>query len=621
MKNLPKRPILLLAAGSAALMLTGCPGAPKAPESSSINTAPGENAAGSSTATAGTYQVRFNLPEEPAAEPGKYGEQVTSATITDPKTFNLWVSQETSSSDILTPLFEALNQLNPYTLKFEPRLAELPTVSEDGLTYTYRLREGIVWSDGKPVTADDVIFTLTTVLDPKVETIIRESMLIDVPQPDGSIKRAPFQFRKVDDRTVEFKLPTRFAPAESVFSFPVAPRHKLEASYKAGKFNSTWGVNTSPKELVSTGPWLIQEYVPSQRVVYVRNPRFWNKSEKGDQALPYLDKYVYLIVPDLNTTTLKFRSKETDVLGVQQSDYPDIKKGETEGNYEVIERGPAWGFSYLGFNFNPNAKIDKNLRDLFTDVRFRRAVSHSVDRKRIADDVFLGLAVESFSPVATADKNFFNPDVPKYEYDLTKAKALLQEIGLKDSNGNGILEFRGKDVKFNILTNTENEQRKAMATIVADDLKKVGLDAQFTPINFNDLVRRLDSMPYEWEAVILGFTGGPEPHQSSNIWRSSGPSHQWWPKQAKPATPWEAEIDKLFVQGAQEMDQVKRKALYDRWQVIVAEQQPLTFLVTPTQYTALRKGFGNVKPASLPRNGVLWNLEELFAEGATRAAP
>jgi peptide/nickel transport system substrate-binding protein len=618
MKKRFLRPAALsLTAGVCGFLLAGCPSGP--------STSPSPNASGTTPngttppiATTG-YQAKFGLPEEPKSEVGKYGGKMTTANISDPKTFNYWVSAETSSSNILAPLYEGLNQLNTYTLKYQARLADLPTISADGLTYTYKLREGLTWSDGKPLTADDVIFTLDVINDPKVETLMREGMLIDVPQPDGSVKRNPFTYRKVDDRTVEFKTPVKFAPAQIVFSFPIAPKHKLEAAYKAGKFNATWGVNTAPTELVSSGAWVIKEYVPGQRVVYTRNPKYWNKPEGAAAPLPYLDEYVYLIVPDLNTTTLKFRSKETSTLTIQQPDYPEIKKAEAEGNYEVIDRGPQWAYSFLMFNMNPTAKLDPIMRELFSDVRFRRAVSHAVNRKRITEDVYLGLAEPSYNTISPANTAFYNPDVPKYEYDAEKAKALLTEIGLKDSNGNGMLEYKGKEVTFNILTNTENDLRKAMATIVSDDLKKIGLNAKFTPVNFNDLVRRLDSKPYEWEAIILGFTSSVDPHSGSNIWRSSGPTHQWHPKQTKPATPWEAEIDKIFMEGAQELDPEKRKAIYGKWQTIVGEQQPLITLVTPTQFTALRKEFGNVKPSGL--GGILWNLEELFAFSATKATP
>ena len=612
----------ILSITATGILLAGCPSGPPPVDGGPAKTATGTPEPGKTepgAADPSSYQAKFNLAEEPKSEPGKYGGNLRQATISDPKTFNLWVAGETSSFDAVGPLYDGLNIRNAYTLKFEDRLADLPEISADGLTYTYKLKEGVVWSDGKPLTADDVVFTLDVILDPKIETIMREGMLIEVPQPDGSLKREPFKYRKVDARTVEFKLPVSFAPAQNVFNFPIAPKHKLEAAYKSGKFNSFWGVNTNPKELVGSGPVLIKEYVPKQRMVFTRNPKFWGKSDDG-KPLPYLDEQSVLIVPDQNATTLKFRGKETDLLGVQAQDYPQIKKGEAEGNYEVIDRGPAWGFNYLGFNLNPTAKVDPNLRELFRDVRFRRAASHAINRDRITEDVFLGLAEPSFSPVPVADKNFYNPEAPKYSYDLEKAKALLAEIGLKDGNGNGILEFKGKDITFNILTNTESVQRKAMATIVADDLKKLGLDAKFTPVNFNDLVRRLDSKPYEWEAIILGFTGDPEPHSGANIWRSTGPSNPWYPKQPKPFTPWQAEIDKIFMEGSQELDLEKRKVLYNRWQQIIGEEQPICLLVTPTQFTALRKILGNVKPSS-QRAAVLWNYEELYSLGASRLTP
>ena len=604
-----KRLLALLTTAGLGLALTGCGGPP--PVANGGGAAPG-GGGGSAQAP------QLGGDTEPASEPGKYGGKLTLATIEDPKTFNYWVSAETSSSDILNELYDALNNRSPYTLKFESALADLPKISSDGLTYTYTLKEGVKWSDGQPITADDVIFTLEVIMDPKTETIMREGMLIDVVQSDGSIKREPFKSRKVDERTVEFSLPQKFAPAESIFSFPIAPKHKLEAPYRAGKFNSTWGVSTNPKELVSSAAWIISEYVPGQRLIYKRNPNYWRKSADGKQ-LPYLDTYTLLFVSDVNAASLKFQNGETDALGVPPNIYPEIKKNESSGDYKVIDRGPGWGFAFLGFNMNPTSTLDKNLVSLFQKVEFRQAVAHAVDRKRMIDDIYRGFAVEGWAPVSPANKVFFNPDVPKYPYDLEKAKTLLAAAGLKDTDGNKYLEYNGKEVKFNILIPQGAETLTQSATVITDDLRKIGLNAQFTPANFNDLVRRLDSPPYDWQAIILAFTGGPEPHDGSNIWRSSGPSHQWWPKQKKPATEWEAEIDKLWVEGAHELDPVKRKAIYDRWQVIAAEQLPFVYTIVTTQNSALRNRLGNLKPPST--RITLWNTYEIFDRTATRDTP
>ena len=200
-------------------------------------------------------------------------------------------------------------------------------------------------------------------------------------------------------------------------------------------------------------------------------------------------------------------------------------------------------------------------------------------------------------------------------------------MGLKDSNGNGILEMDGHDIKFNILTNVENNQRKIMVAIVADDLRKIGLGATFTAINANTMFGKMDTKPqkgqpyppFDWQAAMFGFTGGVEPNNGRNIWSSSGNLHTWNPYQEKPDTAWEKEIDDIFREGAQEMDETKRKAMYGRFQEIVAEQQPLVYTVTPNSLAALRNKFGNVKPSNAA--GVLWNFEEVFALDAKRDTP
>ncbi len=558
----------------------------------------------------------------PPLTPGKYGGSLVYAQPGDPKTFNQIVSDDASSTSVLAPLYDSLEALNSYTLKFEPRLAEsLPKISADGLTYTYTLRPGLKWSDGQPLTADDFIFTLDVIYDPKVQTLAREGLLIDVNQPDGTVKRVPFKYAKIDDRTLQFTLPVKWAPAESVFSISPIPKHILYAPYKAGKFNSSYGIDTPPAQLVSCGPYVMSQYAASQRIVYKPNPNYWRKTADGKQ-LPYMGTYTYSIVPNFNATTLAFRNGQDDVLDLTPDAYPALKKGEADSDYTVIDRGPSWGFSYLCFNMNPNAKIDKNLVSLFSDVRFRQAISYAVNRQRICDDVYLGLAKPLYSPVTPADITYFNPNVAQYPYDIAKAKQMLLAMGLTPGP-NGKLQWHGKEVKFNIITNAENAQRVAMATIISNDLQTLGLNAIFTPINFNDMIRRLDASPYQWEASIGGFVGGPEPNNAANIWRSSGPSHQWWPGQTKPATPWEAQIDKDFTMGAHELDPAKRKQYYSDWQRIMGEQQAFIFTIYGEQYTAMRDHYGNVKPSSLYGVGgdVLWNIDELYDTRATGAGP
>ncbi len=600
--------------------------------SNAVTQNPSANAAKSAGNTEGADFVKA---VEPPSKPGKYGGTLTDSSLGDPKTFNLWVSAEASSSDAVGQLYDALLARNPYTQEWEGHLAELPKISADNLTWTFTLKPDLKWSDGQPITADDIIFTLDAVYDEKVQTNMREGMLLDAPDGKGGFKRVPLVYKKIDARIVEFKFPAPYAPAREILSFPIAPKHKLYSSWKSGQptktqFNSTWGVNVDVKELVSSGPWLLDSYVPGQRLVYKRNPNYWKKGVDG-KALPYLDRYVTLIVPDKNTLTLKFRAGDTDITEIQHTDYPSFKSGEKQGNYTTYDLGPSSTTNFISFNQNPRSVVAKKqpwLIKAFRDTRFRQALAFAMNRQRIIDQVFVGLAQPLYGPQSPWNKQFYTDKIAQYPYDPAKAKTLLQEMGLKDSNGNGILELDGHDLKFNILTNVENNQRKIMVAIVADDFRKIGLGATFTTINANTMFGKMDTKPqqgqpyppFDWQAAMFGFTGGGvDPINGRNIWSSTGNLHTWYPYQEKPDTKWEKEIDDIFREGAQEMDETKRKAMYDRWQQIVAEQQPLIYTVTPNSLAALRNKFGNIKPSNAA--GVLWNIEDVYALDATRDTP
>jgi len=610
-----------------AALLSGCGGQEKFADS---NVAVGDQ----SRADASLVDAQNGAVVEPVAKPGKYGGKITESAPGDPKTFNLWVSADATSSGAVSPLYSSLLERNPYTLQWRDSLAELPEVSKDGLTWTFHLKPNLKWSDGEPLTADDVIFTLDVIYDPKVQTNFRESMQVDVPDGKGGFKRQPLGYKKIDERTVQFKFPARYAPARDMLSFSIAPKHKLFAAWSKGQpnataFNPTWGVDVDPKELVSSGPWIISSYIPGQRIVYDRNPYYF-KHDKQGRPLPYLDQDVQLIVPDFNTTTLKFTSGETDVLSVQQNDYQTVKAKEADGGYTVRNLGPTFTTSYIGFNLNMKSKPalqNQELFKLFNDQRFRQAVSHAVDREKIVRNVYDGLARPGYGPESPANKLFFSPDVPHFDFDLQKSKDLLAQCGLK-AGADGMLQFPdGKPVSFNIITNVENKLRVGIATIVTEDLKKVGIGATFTPVAFNTLLARVDNKPeagkpyppFDWQAMILGFTGGVEPNNGNSIWTSGGNLHQWDPYQEKPHRPWEAQIDDLFRQGAQEMDDTKRKAIYAGFQKIVGEQQPLVYTVVPDSIVALRNKYGNIKPC--PVGGVTWNIEEIYDLSATRDAP
>ena len=606
------------------LALAGCGGQEKFANS---NAAVNDD----SRQTVGLADAQGGEAVEPKSQPGKYGGSLTDAALGDPKTFNLWVSADSGSGEAVGNLFSSLINRNQYTLQWESGLAELPEVSPDGLTWTFTMKPGLKWSDGQPLTADDVMFTLDVIFDEKVQTNMREGMKVDVPDGKGGFKRQAIKYKKIGADKIAFTFPVPYAPARDIINIAVAPKHALYADWKAGKFNPKWGIDTDVTKIVCSGPYVFESYVPGQRMVYKRNPNYWKKADNGDQ-LPYIDRLVTLIVPDSNTTTLKFLAGDTDILApVQQSDYKTVAAKSQAKGFVVTNLGPTTTTNFLSFNMNMKSKPAKQnpeLFKLFNDVRFRQAVSRAINREQIVRNVYGGLARPGYGPETPANKLFFSKDVPRFEYDPAKAKAMLQDIGLKDSNGDGILELPdGKPISFNIITNVENRLRVGTATIITSDLKKIGLDASFTAIAFPTLISRVDNQiepgkaypPFDWQAMILGLTGGVEPHNGVNVWNSAGNMHQWEPFQTKPTRPWEAQIDTLFREGAQQMDPVKRKAIYADFQKIVGEQQPYIYTVVPDAIVALYDHYGNVKPC--PLGGVTWNLEELFDRKATRAKP
>jgi peptide/nickel transport system substrate-binding protein len=295
---------------------------------------------------------------------------------------------------------------------------------------------------------------------------------------------------------------------------------------------------------------------------------------------------------------------------VRAEDWADIQEGQQSGNYTAKNLGPTWGMNFITFNVNPkNKKLPQYKRDWFSKKEFRQAISYALNRQSMVETVFRGLARPHWSPVSEANKVFYNPNVKQYPHDPEKSKALLAGMGFKDKNGDGILEdAAGHECSFLLITNVENTQRINLCNIIQDDLKKVGVKVTVSPGEFNSIVARLNNS-FDWECVMMGFTGGPEPHTGKSVWTSVGNLHMWYPQQPKPATEWEAEIDRIFSEAAKLTDTAKRKALYDRWQEIVAEQQPLIFLVTPESLIAIRNKLLNTRPTAL--GGALWNREEI----------
>jgi peptide/nickel transport system substrate-binding protein len=546
---------------------------------------------------------------------GEHGGRLVYVTIGDPKTFNPPLANEVSSTEILDgPVFVGLTVYANSRQKTEPGIASSWEVSDDGLEYTFHIRPGLKWSDGETLDADDVIFTSQVATDPKIH-----SGMYDILQTGGK----PWKFEKIDSVTVKVVLPAPFGPVVDVIgSMYLVPKHKLEAAYNAGKYEEMWGVNTKPSEIVSNGPFVIKEYVPGEKCVLARNPHYW-EVDRNNTRLPYLDEYVFLIVKDLNTMALKFQSGETDLIDPIQGDQvPLFEDDQQKGGYKVFDMGPDVATDFMWFNLNPGKNpqgkyfVEPWKHKIFMDVRFRRAISHAINRDGIVKSVLQGRGVPLYEPYTSANKVWFDPNVPKFSYDPAKAKALLDEMGLVDRNGDGIRDTPdGKTVEFTLHTNSENNLRKSFGTVITENLKAVGVRVNFQPLEFNTLITRLRE-DYQYESILLGLSSAvpPDPALSTNVYRSSGLTHNWYPKQKSPATPAEAEMDRLMNVVVQEHDFAKRKAAMDRVQEIIGENQFCIYIVNRNLYLGLRNRVQGADPAVL-RPHATWNVQELWLKG------
>ncbi|MBF0489616.1 MAG: ABC transporter substrate-binding protein [Candidatus Omnitrophica bacterium] len=548
----------------------------------------------------------FTLPA--IADSNPYGGQLVLSASSDPKTFNDLMASETSSALVTGILFEGLTRQDPFTLKVIPNLATSWTVSPDGLQWTFALRRDVLWFDGMPLTAEDVVFTFRDLIyNPKIPTSSKDIFTVDGKE---------FKVERIDDYTVRFTLPRKFAPFLRSLSQSILPKHCLEKSVKEGRFTFTWGIDTPPHDIVGTGPFYLDEYQPGERLVFKRNPHYWKKSA-AKKSLPYLDKVIFLIIPDPDASLLKFIDKELDYIAVRGQDYPLIKPLETKKDFTLYESGADFGSSFVVFNQNPgvNAKTNKPYmnpvkRSWFENVHFRRAVAHALDKKRIIQILFNELGYGQDGPMSPSSGFFYNPQVSNYAYDLEKAKATLEAGGFVYRQGL-LYDAKGNRVEFNLSTSTSSQHSEniQMAYMIRSDLEKLGMKVNFQSLEFNTLVGKLMAS-YDWDAILIGLSGGVEPHFGKNVWASSGQLHMWNPKQKSPATEWERRLDEIYSQGVEELDENKRKILYDEFQVIAARELPMIYTVLGANIYAVRNRFGNLKPSAYA--GAFHNLEEIY---------
>jgi peptide/nickel transport system substrate-binding protein len=540
-------------------------------------------------------------------EVGHYGGRLVIGERSEPKTLNPVTAADAISREVIGRLNSDLISINRLSQKTEPGLAESWKISADGRVFTLHLRKGIRFSDGQPFDADDVVFSFNIYLDESVGSPQRDLLVID---------GRPLEVTKLDQHTVRFTLPRSYAAAERLFDgLAMLPKHLLEKQYKAGQFDQAWILNTPPSEIAGLGPFRVKQYLAGQRIVLERNPYYW-KADKENHRLPYLDELVFLFVGGEDQQVMRFEAGDTDLISrLSAENYALRSKDKSRSGWQLADLGPSLEYNFLVFNLND---VDpKKLGDVarkqawFRDLNFRQAVSLAIDRDSIVKLVYGTRGTPLWGNVGPGNKLWLDNSIAHPQRSLEHARQLLKSAGFSWNGAGQLLDASGKTVEFSIVTSSSNTQRMKMATLVQDDLSKLGVQVHVVPLDFRAMLDRV-FQSFDYEAAIMGLGGGdPDPNPEMNVWLSNGATHIWHLNQAKPATDWEREIDQLMQQQMVTLNYEKRKRLYDRVQQLISENVPFVFIATPDVLVGAKGLIGNFHPAVLDHY-TLWNADELY---------
>jgi peptide/nickel transport system substrate-binding protein len=549
------------------------------------------------------WQSRGGPATDERATTAQRGGQIVASVRGEPRSFNRFVVSDLTSVVVSELTQGRLVRINRNTFELQPWLADRWESSADGRTHTLHLRPGVTWSDGRPLTTGDVLFSLRAVFDSKVESALASALMV---------AGQPIRAAAPDAQTVVFTYAAPSGPGVGLLNnLTILPRHKLEAALNAGTLASTWDSKTPLNEIVGTGAFVLRDYQPGQRLVLDRNPRYWRKAADGE-ALPYLDRVVLEMVPEQNAELLRLQSGATDLTytELRSEDYVAARRGEEQGQLKVIELGVAPDADAFWFCLKPEVKKADKRFAFVQKVAFRQALSHAVDREAFAETVFLGAAVPIWGPITPGNRLWFWADIPRYPHNVDRAKELLKSIGLEDRNANGIVEDdKGTEARFTIITQRGIGSYDRGTAVLRDAAKEIGVAFDIAPLEFGAMLQRM--MACDYDAIYMRpLFSDLDPAGNMDFWLSSGSTHFWNLEAKSPATEWERRIDTLMLEQASATDPERRKQQFEVVQKIFAENLPVLYFAAPRMYYAHSARLRGVVP-SVQRPQVLWNADSL----------
>lgn len=509
--------------------------------------------------------------------PPQWGGELRFALRSDPKTFDPLLSADQPSELLIYLLHDRLIHWNRKTQKFEPALAESWKVVDQGRRIVLQLRRGVQFSDGSPLTSKDIAYTVNRVADPAVNS------------PKAGAFR-PEHGKVLIESITRDRLSITFPT--------IVP--SIEAEVSGLPILS----NTGDFKL-GLGPFVLREYKAAAHLQLVRNPNYW-RTESG-RRLPYLDSLRIDVVSNADIEMERFRRGEIHLLdNVDPLSFDRLQK-DLPGT--ALDVGPSFDVEFFWFNQAPTAPIAAHKLVWFRSKNFRRAISAAVHREDIIRLVFQNRGTQAAGLASPANKAWYKHGLTPHSLDLGLAKKLLRQDGFR-WQGETLVDASNHPVEFSLITNANNKTRARIASILQQDLAKLGIRINISTFDFPSLVERI-GRTLNYEACLLGLVNvNPDPMGMMNVLLSSGPQHMWNPAQKTPATAWETEIDKAMQMQASTADLKKRRSAFDRVQQILSDEAPMLFLAHRNTLVAFSTRIGRIDPsAEFPR--LLWNSERL----------
>lgn len=533
--------ILVIVTFAISLLLTGC--------GDSIN-----------DSGSGKKRVVNNLsviPEKP-----EYGGQLVEPSLGDATNLITYIATDSASHEISSKLFIAPLQYNK-DIELVPWAAESFEVLDEGKHLKFKLKEGIRWTDGVELTAEDVEFTYQLLIDPETPTAYA-----------GDWKTIK-EFRRTGRYTFEVFYEKPFSRSLVTWAMDVLPKHILEHENIA---NTEFSRNP-----VGAGPYKLKEWLPGRRVVLEANPDYF-------EGRPYIDTLVYRSVSDISTQFLELKAGNVDAMGLTPLQYLRQTVGPEWDNYEKYKY-LSFGYSFLGFNLN---------HPFFLDARVRRAIDFAIDKEEIVKGVLMGMGIPAVGPYKPGTW-VHNTAIRDRGYDPEQAKKLLAEAGWMDTDGDGLLDKDGKPFYFTILTNQGNSQRVKASVIIQERLREIGIKVDIRVVEWASFIHEFINKG-RFDATILAFNILQDPDLYAS-WHSES----MVPNGLNIAGYSNKELDDLIVEGRHCLDREKRKKIYDRIQEILHEDQPFCFLYVPYALPIVNAKVQGVKPAPA---GISYNYTE-----------